>query len=314
MVIPGATISSVPGPQERQLRSGHTDYTIQPARSGTSRFRTAGVVLVKDPAARRPAGRGTGGTKLRRCGSGPAVFGRSYRRAAELRDWFPYYRKRRLAAAGMGEALNAVKGAAQGRCTSTTCSRSPCTTSPPQRRRQRARCSAIYANAGNGGTARETLNYIGEQFGPTPASCSTAASATPSSSSPTVSPSIATSRFPRTRETYVSARPYQSIPPAAWRTWLVVLHQQPAARPPTGLLNVDPSDTSPAADKNPIYMNTFGVSAGPPAHLRHRKHGGHQPMPELPGQPATEPPPINRRSVAPPSTAAASVSPTTLRT
>ena len=66
------------------------------------------------------------------------------------------------------------------------------------------------------------------------------------------------------QSTYVGTRPYQTIHSGSLAD-IASAYYTNNLRPdlPAGLLNVDPSDTSPEADKNPnLHMNTYGVTLG----------------------------------------------------
>ncbi|HEU5284311.1 MAG TPA: PilC/PilY family type IV pilus protein, partial [Burkholderiales bacterium] len=278
MVIPGATISGVQGRKNGgSYGPVATDYAIPAGETWDVAIPyLPASYWVKDPgcsAAWPACAAAPDGTKLRRYEIKPGVVfpsGRSY--LAELQNfanWFTYYRKRRLMlAAGMGEALNAVKGLRGGsvyfnNLQSISMYDFAATADSAN---ARALLGAIYANNGNGGTpTRETLKFIGEQdrtnAGIVQYGCQRNAAFVLTDGFANAS-NVTVPAY--TQATYVGARPYQSIHAGSLAD-LASSYYTNNLRPdlPTGLLNVDPSDTSPAADKNPnLHMNTFGVTLG----------------------------------------------------
>jgi type IV pilus assembly protein PilY1 len=278
MVIPGATISGIQGRKNGgSYGAVTTDYTIPAGETWDVAIPyLPATYWVKDPgctAAWPSCATAPDGARLRRYEIKPGVVfpsGRSY--LSELQNfanWFTYYRKRRLMlAAGMGDALSAVKGLRGG---SVYFNNQQSVTmydfnAVSDSANARALLGAIHTNAASGGTpTRETLKYIGEQYksntGIIQYGCQRNAAfiltdGFANASSVTV-PAYA-------QATWVGTRPYQSIYAGSLAD-LASSYYTNNLRPdlPTGLLNADPSDTSPSADKNPdLHMNTFGVTLG----------------------------------------------------
>jgi len=278
MVIPGATISGIQGRKNGgAIAPVTTNYTIP----GGETWDVAvpyypATYWVKDAtctAAWPTCAVAPDGSKLRRYEIKPSVTfpsGRSY--LSELQNfanWFTYYRKRRLMlAAGMGDAVSAVKGLRGGAVYFNNLQ--PVTmydfSATADSANARALLGSLYANPGSGGTpTRETLKHIGDQYATNSSiiqyGCQRNAAfiltdgfANPNTVTvPAYDPS-----------TWVGTRPYTTIYASSLAD-LASAYFTTNPRPDltTGLLSVDPSDTSPSADKNPnLHVNTFGVTLG----------------------------------------------------
>jgi type IV pilus assembly protein PilY1 len=278
MVIPGATISGIQG-----RRNGGsygpvtTDYTIPAGETWDVAIPyLPATYWVKDPGCSSgwpSCATAPDGAKLRRYEIKPGVVfpsGRSYLNELQnFANWFTYYRKRRLMlAAGMGDALTAVKGLRGGsvyfnnRQSVTMYDFSAVADSA----NARALLGAIHTSAASGGTpTRETLKHIGEQYksntGIIQYGCQRNAAFVLTDGFANAS-NVTVPAY--NQATWVGTRPYQSIYAGSLAD-LASSYYTNNLRPdlPTGLLNVDPSDTSPSADKNPdLHMNTFGVTLG----------------------------------------------------
>jgi len=278
MVIPGATISGIQGRRNGGAYAPvTTNYTIPagetwdvavPYYPATYWVKDATCTAVWPTCASAPDG-----GKLRRYEIKPGVTfpsGRSY--LTELQNfanWYTYYRKRRLMlAAGMGEALSAVKGLRGGATYFNNLQ--PVTmydfAATADSANARALLGSLYANPGTGGTpTRETLKYIGDQYATNTNiiqfGCQRNAAfiLTDGFANPDA---VAAPAYDAT--TWVNARPYTTIhTPSLADLASAYYTRNPRPDLPTGLLNVDPSDTSPSADKNPnLHVNTYGVTLG----------------------------------------------------
>jgi type IV pilus assembly protein PilY1 len=278
MVIPGATISGIQG-----RRNGGaygpvtTNYTIPAGETWDVAIPyLPATYWVKDAtctAAWPTCATAPDGSALRRYEIKPGVTfpsGRAY--LAELQNfanWYTYYRKRRLMlSAGMGDALAAVKGLRGGSVYFNN--HQPVTmydfSAVADSANARALLGAIHTNTANGGTpTRETLKYIGEQY-KTNASiiqygCQRNAAFILTDGFANAS---AVTVPPYSQATWVASPPYQTIHAGSLADLASCYYTSNLRTDlPTGLLNVDPSDTAPNADKNPdLHMNTFGVTLG----------------------------------------------------
>jgi type IV pilus assembly protein PilY1 len=279
MTIPGATMAGIQG--RRNGAGGFaavaTDYAIPsgeywdvaiPYYPATYWVQDASCTAAWPACASAPDG-----TRLRRYEIKPASTfpsGRSY--LSELQNfanWFTYYRKRKLMlSAGMGEALETVKGLRGGSVYFNN--RQPVTMydfgATADSSNARALLGSIYANGGSGGTpTRETLSYIGEQYAGNTSivqfGCQRNAAFILTDGFANASTVTVPSYDPAT---WVGTRPYQTIHAGSLADIASAYYTNNLRTDlPAGMLNVDPSDTSPAADKNPnLHMNTFGVTLG----------------------------------------------------
>lgn len=279
MTIPGATMAGIQG-----RRSGTTtfapvttNYTIPggeywdvaiPYYPATYWVKDASCTAAWPACAAAPDGSQLRRYEIRPTSTFPS--GRSY--LSELQNfanWFTYYRKRKLMlSAGMGGALAGVKGLRGG--TVYFNNRQPVTmydfSATSDGSNGRALLGNIYANSGSGGTpTRETLEYIGDQF--------TGNSNIIQFGCQRNAAFILTDGFANNsavtvpaydQSTWVGTRPYQTIHAGSLAD-IASAYYTNNLRPDlqAGLLNVDPSDTSPGADRNPnLHMNTYGVTLG----------------------------------------------------
>jgi type IV pilus assembly protein PilY1 len=215
------------------------------------------------------------GTRLRRYEIRPGVSfpsGRTY--ADELQNfanWFQYYRKRRLAlASGMGQALSRTSGLRGGifnfNDRTNVVMRDFAAESDAAN--ARAIIGAIYTNPANGGTpTREALKHAGEQFrrtddgAPIQFACQRNAAFVVTDGFANVT-NVGVPAYDRRR--WVGAAPYTAIYDGSLAD-LASAYYTLNLRPdlPTGLLSVDPTDTSPGADRNvDLHMQTYGVTLG----------------------------------------------------
>ena len=196
--------------------------------------------------------------------------GRGY--LAELQNfanWFTYYRKRRLMlSAGMGDAVASVKGLRGGSVNFNNLL--PITmydfSAVADSANSRALLGAIHTNPANGGTpTRETLKYIGEQYRTNTSIIQYGCQRNAAFILTDGFANASTVTVPTYNQaTWVATRPYQTIFAGSLADLASCYYTNNLRTDlPTGLLNVDPSDTSPNADKNPdLHMNTFGVTLG----------------------------------------------------
>jgi type IV pilus assembly protein PilY1 len=196
--------------------------------------------------------------------------GRSY--AAEMQNfanWFTYYRKRRLMlAAGMGETLSQVKGVRAGSVNFNALGTVTMYdfSSTADSSNGRALLGAIYTNPANSGTpTRAALNHIGQQY---MTNSNIIQYGCQRNSAFILTDGFANNSGPTppayTPGTWVGSQPYQTIHAGSLAD-IASAYYTLNLRPdlPAGLLSVDPSDTSPNADKNTnLHMNTYAVTVG----------------------------------------------------
>jgi type IV pilus assembly protein PilY1 len=278
MTIPGATIAGIQGRRNGgSLQTVTTNYLIPsgetwdvaiPYYPATYWVKDASCTAAWPTCASAPDG-----SKLRRYeikSSTTFPSGRSY--LSELQNfanWFTYYRKRKLMlAAGMGQAVEAVKGLRGGSVYFNNLQ--PVTmydfSATADSANARALLGSIYANPANGGTpTRETLNHIGNQYVTNSSIIQFGCQRNAAFILTDGFANASTVSVPGySQATWVGTRPYQTIHSGSLADIASAYYTNNLRTDlPTGLLNVDPSDTSPAADKNPnLHMNTFGVTLG----------------------------------------------------
>jgi type IV pilus assembly protein PilY1 len=279
MTIPGATISGIQGRRNGSttLNAITTNYTIPggeywdvaiPYYPATYWVKDASCTAAWPACAVAPDGGRLRRYEIRPASTFPS--GRSY--LSELQNfanWFTYYRKRKLMlAAGMGEALSSVKGLRGGSVYFNN--RQPVTmydfSAAGDSSNGRALLGSIYASGGSGGTpTRETLNYIGDQFVNNGSivqfGCQRNAAFILTDGFANATTVTVPAYDP---SAWVGTRPYQTIYGGSLAD-IASAYYTRNLRPdlPAGLLNVDPSDTSPSADRNPdLHMTTYGVTLG----------------------------------------------------
>jgi len=278
MVIPGATIPGIQGRRNGGTwQAVNSDYTIPGGETWDVMIPyIPATYWMKDSTCTGswPAcATAPDGAKLRRYEikvgvvfpSGRSVF-------AELQNfanWFTYYRKRKLMlAAGMGESLSAVKGLRGGAVyfNNRQTVNMYDFAAAADANNARALIGSIYSNPGNGGTpTRDTLDFIGQQY---MSNRSIIQYGCQRNAAFILTDGFANNTGPNTptydQNLWVKDRPYQTIYADSLAD-LAAAYFTLNLRPdlPRDLLTVDPSDTSPSADKNPnLHMNTYGVTVG----------------------------------------------------
>ncbi|HEY6509659.1 MAG TPA: PilC/PilY family type IV pilus protein, partial [Vicinamibacterales bacterium] len=278
MVIPGTTITGIQGRRNGgSLQNVTTNYTIPagetwdvtiPYFPATFWTKDATCTGAWPTCATAPDG-----GKLRRYEIKAGVTfpsGRSF--LAELQNfanWFTYYRKRKLMlAAGMGQAVVNVKGMRGGAVYFNNLQ--PVTmydfAASADASNSRALIGNLYANPGNGGTpTRDALNYVGSQY---MSNTNIIQYGCQRNAAFVLTDGFANNTGPTPptydQDTWMENRPFQTITTGSLAdiaSYYYTTNLRPAL--PPGLLSVDPSDTTPSADKNPdLHMNTYGVTLG----------------------------------------------------
>lgn len=280
MVIPGATI---PGIQGRKNGAGTWQNITWNLTVPAGEWWNVNVpyylatYYVKDAGCTSGADCfvGPDGAKLRRYeikNGNTFPSGRTY--AQELQNfanWFLYYRKRKLMLAGaMGDVLSKISGVRGGvvQLNNRTAVTMHDFSSTDDSKNGKALLGKIYSNPSSGGTpTREALNYIGQQYMRSDASAPIQYACQRNSAfvltdgfanaNAVTPPSYAGS-------SWAGKQPYTKVWPGTLSDIAASYYTNNLRSDmPAGLLSVDPSDTTPNADKNSnLHMNTYALALG----------------------------------------------------
>lgn len=189
-------------------------------------------------------------------------------------NWFTYYRKRRLMmAAGMGQALAAVRGVRgasaffNARSSGSNVTMYDFSSTTASTSGQVVMGAAYSADAYSGTPTRDMLKYLGAQYARTDASAPIQYGCQRNSAfivTDGYNTDVSTTAPSYTRSTWVNAAPYTATATNSIADIAGALFtNNPRTDLPTGLLSIDPSYSGSNPDRNTnLHVNTYAVTIG----------------------------------------------------